>query len=66
MSELELFASQKYKILHGTQLMEFVTLNDNSTLLDKIILVSCGLNLCDSVVPFECIISFPNIIITLL
>ncbi len=45
---------QKYQILHGTQPMELVTPKDNSTLLDKIVLVSCGLiNLCDSVVPFE-------------
>ncbi len=45
---------QKYQILHGTQPMEFVTQKDNSTLLDKIVLVGCGLiNLCDSVVPFE-------------
>ncbi len=32
---------QKYQILHGTQPMEFVTPKDNSTLLDKIVLVSC-------------------------
>ena len=45
---------QKYQILQGTQPVEFVTPKDNSTLLDKVVSVSCGLiNLCDSVVPFE-------------
>lgn len=34
---------QKYKILHGTQPIKFVTLKDNSTLLDKIVLVCCSL-----------------------
>ena len=34
---------QKYQILQGTQPVEFVTPKDNSTLLDKVVSVSCSL-----------------------
>ena len=45
---------KKYSILSATQPIIFLSQDETTTTLDKIVSVSCGLiNLCDLVVPFD-------------